>query len=99
MDVVFKNRRLAKAETDEWQKCGVNADPIEPLRRRLHVIRNAPDERTLRNWRSLHFEKLSGDMAGFWSIRIRNGWRLIFQLETTPTKQRQITIHDVVDYH
>jgi proteic killer suppression protein len=99
MDVVFEDRRLALAETENWQKSGVHPELIEPLRTRLHVIRNAPDERTLRNWKSLRFEKLTGDWSGYWSIRIKGGWRLVFRIDTGKAGERRIFIHGVVDYH
>ena len=33
---------------------------INSFRDKMVVLRAAPDERTLRNWKSLHYEKLKG---------------------------------------
>jgi len=68
------------------------------VRRKLTVLRAAPDDRTLRNWKSLHYEKLKGDREGQRSIRINNKYRLVFELDndTTPQKARILAIED---YH
>lgn len=98
MEIIFEDARLRWVETSDWKKSKVPAHLIERLRIRLHTIRMAPDERTLREWKSLHFEKLSGDRDGYWSIRIREQWRLVFQIDKTeqPPKMR---VFSVEDYH
>lgn len=43
---------------------------------------------------SNHLEKLSGDLAGFWSIRVNQQWRLVFRWTT-----QEATEVRLVDYH
>ena len=70
---------------------------INSLRRKLIILEQAPDERTLRNWKSLHYEKLQGDRSNQRSIRLNDQWRLIFELpDQQPTKLLLIAVED---YH
>ena len=39
-------------------------------------------------------ERLSGDLAAFWSIRINDQWRIVFRWENAAAHEVQIT-----DYH
>ena len=43
---------------------------------------------------SNHLEKLSGNLAGYWSIRINKQWRVIFCWEN-----EQAYNVDIIDYH
>ena len=98
MDVVFADNRLALIETDRAGLTRLPVAVIQSARRKLNVIRAAPDERTLRNWKSLHDEKLKGDRAHQRSIRLNNQWRLVFELDDQSSPQRVIVIA-VEDYH
>jgi proteic killer suppression protein len=62
------------------------------------VLEAAPDERTLRNWKSLHYEKLKGDRKGQRSIRLNGQWRLVFILDEA-TLPPTIAVVAVEDYH
>ena len=79
MDVEFRDKTLALIETDRAAETRLPISVINSLRQKLVVIRAAPDERTLRNWKSLHYEKMDGDES---SIRINKKFRLIFTLNT-----------------
>ena len=79
MDVEFRDKTLALVETDRAAETRLPISVINSLRKKLVVIRAAPDERTLRNWKSLHYEKM-GDVER--SIRINDQYRLIFMLDT-----------------
>jgi proteic killer suppression protein len=79
MDVEFRDKTLALVETDRAAETRLPISVINSLRQKLVVIRAAPDERTLRNWKSLHYEKMENDER---SIRINNQYRLIFTLDT-----------------
>jgi len=79
MDVEFRDKTLALIETDRAAETQLPISVINSLRQKLVVIRAAPDERTLRNWKSLHYEKMGGDER---SIRINKQFRLIFTLNT-----------------
>jgi proteic killer suppression protein len=58
MEVEFKDESVGLVETDRAAETKLPAEVINSLRQKLVVIRAAPDERTLRNWKSLHYEKL-----------------------------------------
>jgi proteic killer suppression protein len=77
MDVEFHDKTLALVETDRAAETRLPIAVIKSLRNKLVVIRAAPDDRTLRNWRSLHYEKLEGEER---SIRINDQYRLIFTI-------------------
>lgn len=98
MEVQFCDKNLALVETDHAAETQLPISVINSLRQKLVVIRAAPDERTLRNWKSLHYEKLKGDRSDQRSIRINNQWRLVFTIETE-TKPNKITVFGVEDYH
>jgi proteic killer suppression protein len=59
--------------------------------RSLHNARNIND---LRNPPSNHFEKLSGDREGQYSIRINKQWRICFKWDGRDAHDVEIT-----DYH
>ena len=61
---------------------------------RLDRIRAASDPRDLRALRGNRFEKLRGDRAGRYSIRINDQWRVTFRIEDN--RALDVTIED---YH
>lgn len=99
MDVRYADQRLAAVETERAAiDTKLPISVIQAYRRKLVVIKAAPDERTLRNWKSLHYEKLSGDREGQRSIRINDQWRVVFTIETDCQPNR-ITVLSIEDYH
>jgi proteic killer suppression protein len=98
MDIEFRDSRLSLIETERAMETKLPVSVITSCRQKLVVIRAAPDERTLRNWKSLHYEKLDGDRSGQRSIRLNKQWRLVFTLDTglNPPK---ITVLSIEDYH
>lgn len=48
-------------------------------RRKLRMLNNAQDVIDLRIPPANRLEKLKGDLEGYYSIRINNQWRIIFQ--------------------
>lgn len=97
MEIEFQDARVASVETDRAAESRYPIEVINSLRQKFVVIRAAPDERTLRNWRSLHYEKLErpGDQR---SIRINKQWRLVFTIDTK-SRPNRITVLGVEDYH
>jgi len=98
MRVIFRDARLAAIRTTAAERLGLPMTVVKSCRHKLVVLEAAPDERTLRNWKSLHYEKLSGDREGQRSIRLNNQWRLVFILDgmTTPPT---IEVLSIEDYH
>ena len=63
---------------DEYSR-NIPADLESRLFRKLQMIDDATTDKDLRVPPSNHFEKLSGKLAEFHSIRINKQWRLIFR--------------------
>lgn len=63
-------------------------------RRKLRMINNASNINDLRIPPADHLEKLSGNLVGFYSIRINDQWRIIFQWHSSHANEV-----DIVDYH
>jgi len=98
MDVEFKDRRLRTLMTDEAADTGLPISVIKSARRKIEFLEAAPDERTLRHWKSLHYEKLLGDREGQRSIRLNLKWRIVFEIDTNANPPK-IKIVEIVDYH
>lgn len=98
MEIEFADDLVALIETDEAGQTRFSIAIIKSARRKLAVMRAAEDERTLRNWKSLHYEKLKGDREGQRSVRLNDQYRLIFLLDadTSPPK---IIVLGIEDYH
>lgn len=79
MEIEFNDKTLALVETDRAAETQLPISVIASLRNKLHFLRNAPDERSIRNWKSLHYEKMEGAEK---SIRINDQFRLIFTIDT-----------------
>ena len=98
MDVVFADPALALVETEDAGRTRLPVAVIKSARRKLTVIRAATDDRSLRNWKSLHYEKLKGDRDGLRSVRLNDQFRMVFTLNENVTPQI-VTIIAIEDYH
>jgi proteic killer suppression protein len=58
-----------------------NKDIERTFIKRVIQISSAQNTNDLRAIKSLHFEKLSGDLAGKHSIRVNDGFRIILRIE------------------
>ena len=85
-------------ETEKvWKGERVNNLPIEIQqigRRKLRMINNSQNINDLRIPPSNRLEKLSGKLQNFYSIRINDQWRIIFNWENNLASEVQI-----IDYH
>ena len=61
---------------------------------RLNRIKAAVEQRDLSARQGTRFEKLKGDRAGYYSIRINDQWRITFRIENN--RALDVTIED---YH
>jgi toxin HigB-1 len=98
MRIVFAHDVLALIETDEAGKTELPVAVIKSGRRKLAVLRAAIDDRSLRNWKSLRYEKLKGNREGQRSIRINNQYRMVFSFDEEADPPT-ITILSIEDYH
>ena len=98
MDVRFADPILASIESDEPPLDQYSVPVIKSARRKINFLRGATDERDLRNWKSLHYEKLKGNREGQRSIRLNKKWRLIFSMDENGDHP-VITVLEICDYH
>ena len=98
MNVTFIDKQYNKIETEEANDLKLPLNVIKTIRKKLVILKAAPDERTLRNWKSLHYEKLKGDKKDQKSIKLNDQWRMIFTLNND-TNPPTITVIDIEDYH
>jgi proteic killer suppression protein len=97
MRIVFAHATLALIETDEAGATQLPVPAIKSARRKLTVLRAAIDDRSLRNWKSLRYEKLKGNRERQRSIRINNQYRMVFSLDEEADPPT-ITILSIEDY-
>ena len=85
-------------ETEQiWKGNRVKKMPIEIQkigRRKLRMLNNSQNIADLRIPPSNRLEKLSGNLSDFYSIRINNQWRIIFEWNSGNASDVEI-----VDYH
>lgn len=98
MEIEFADSDLAIIETDDAAKTKLPIAVIKSARCKLTLLQAAPDDRSLRNWKSLHYEKLKGDKEGQRSIRVNDKYRIVFILDSDVEPQKA-TILSVEDYH
>jgi len=98
MEVEFDDERLALIETHRAAETRLPVAVIQSARKKLNVIRAAPDERTLRNWKSLHYEKMIGSQVDAKSIRLNSQWRMVFRIDTN-TVPPTVHVVSIEDYH
>jgi proteic killer suppression protein len=98
MDVAFKDESLERLETDASFSAGFGDAVVKAYRKRMQQIRAATDERTFYAYRSLRFEKLVGDRAGQFSMRLNDQWRLIVELQGEAPR-KTVYVVEIVDYH
>lgn len=98
MVIIFSDPELALIETDQAGLTQLPVGIIKSARRKLAVLRAAIDDRSLRNWKSLNYEKLQGDREGQRSIRLNDQYRIYFMIDER-TKPWTITILTIEDGH
>lgn len=98
MEVGFTDDSLRRLEVDPAFTAGHGHEIVKAFRKRLQMIRAAPDERDFYQLKSLHFEKLKGDRLGQFSMRLNQQWRLILRIERREDGKTVVVI-SITDYH
>ena len=98
MDVLFADRMLQKLETGGDAAAQWSPGIVRAFRKTVHVVRQAVDERDLRNLKSLHFEKLKGKRSHQHSMRLNDQYRLVVELSRERAR-KQVTVISIEDYH
>ena len=96
--IAFADEKLALIETEDAGVTRLPVAVIKSARRKLTLLRAATDDLSLRNWKSLHYEKLKGAREGQRSIRLNDQYRMVFVLDEK-TDPLTITILQIEDYH
>src|SRR5690606_31703062 len=86
MHVVIEDEYLVKLVNGVRQKPKYPNSVEHKFVIRINQIRAAENENYLRGIKSLHFEKLSCDRLGKYSIRVLDGWRIIFRIDKEEIK-------------
>lgn len=98
MKIEFADPSLAVIRTDRAAaELRLPIGVIKSCRDKLIVIEDAPDDRVLRNWKSLKYKKLHGDREGQREIRLNDQYRIVFVLDEaqTPPIFRILEIDDI----
>ncbi len=98
MDVRFADVRLDRLETDLKYDAGFSQAVVTAFRKRLQLIRSAPDERVFYQLKSLNFEKLKGNRSHQHSMRLNDQWRLIIEFERS-AQNKVVVVVSIEDYH
>ena len=94
----FKTRKLLLLYEEGKGAPKYDAGALDAFFEVLSMIDGAPDERTLYELKSLHFEKLKGNRKHERSLRLNKQWRLI--VEVLKDKEGSyLLIKDIEDYH
>lgn len=98
MDVQFKNNELEELEQNPGFDGGYERGVVKAFRKRMQLIRAADDERDFYALKSLHFEKLKGNRAESYSMRLNDQWRLVIKFRSEKSGKVVVVI-DIEDYH
>ena len=93
MIVSFGDKTTQKIWEGEWVK-GFSTGIQETARRKLRMLNNSFDIKDLMIPPSNRLEKLKGNRKDFYSIRVNDQWRLIFNWENGNANNVKL-----IDYH
>jgi proteic killer suppression protein len=79
MIVSFRDEWLHAFFVSDRHSRNIPRDLESRVFRKLQMLDDASTDQDLRVPLSNHFEKLLGNLAGFYSIRVNQQWRLIFR--------------------
>ena len=79
MIIGFRDGWLRTFFVDDIRSRNIPPDLESRLFRKLQMIDDAATDQDLRVPPSNHFEKLSGKLKGYHSIRVNQKWRLVFR--------------------
>lgn len=99
MRVGFEDDDLCRLFRDQsFHMSKLGPDLVKSFRKKVTLLLSARDELELRQWKSLHLEKLNGDRKGQSSIRLNDQWRLILRFDTDD-EGKIVVVVELVDYH
>ena len=81
MKVVYKKKRLALIETNDFHKLKLPATVVDAARDAITAIYAMPDERGLRTQKSLNYKKRHNGKEVKHSIRLNDQYRILFEID------------------
>ena len=94
----FRDKDLLLLYTDEKNAHRYPSGIVEAFFEVMAIIENATSEADIRAFKSLHFEKLTGNREGQVSLRLNKQYRLIVQIEKDE-QGKFLWIIEINDYH
>jgi proteic killer suppression protein len=94
----FKDKDLLLLYTEEKNAHRYPSGVVEAFFDVMAIIESAISEMDIRAFKSLRFEKLTGNRAGQFSLRLNKQYRLIIQIEKDE-QGKLLWIIEIVDYH
>ena len=79
MILSFRDKWLEQFYRNDQRSKHIPSDAEDRLFRKLQLIDDATTDLDLRAPPSNHFERLTGNLRGWHSIRVTGGWRLVFR--------------------
>ena len=98
MQVEYADDNLRRLAIDPEFRGRFPAEVVTAYWKVLNFIKRSTDERDLRAWKSLHFEKLTADLEGLHSLRLNRQWRLIIEI-AGQAPNKTVVVRDVQNYH
>jgi toxin HigB-1 len=105
MIVLFRNQYLEDLQAGRkvMGKPKFSSPVIKRFRRLVETMRFMSSTQGMYELKSLHFEKLKGDLKGYYSVRINDQYRLIMSIEKNEILVEQveeiITIEDLTNHY
>ena len=90
----FRDAWLHAFFVEDTRSRHIPSDLEVRLFRKIQMIDDATTDQDLRVPPSNHFEKLRGNLAGFYSIRVNGQWRLIFRWDGSRGEAEGIYLDD-----
>lgn len=93
MILSWRDDWLCKFFVDDKRSKRIPADISDRLFTKLQMLDDAAADVDLRIPPSNHFEKLSGNLVGFHSIRVNLQWRLVFRWDGSDASEVYLDDH------
>lgn len=75
----FKDKKLRDLYKEEKGAHKYGKDVVDAFFDVMAIIEAAVDERDIRKFKGLHYEKLKGNLAGLYSLKLTGQFRLILE--------------------
>ena len=98
MEIEFADEELERLGADPQGTGGLPPGIAKAFRKRLWLISQATGVSDLYALHGARFEKLKGDRAGQYSMRLNDRWRVILEL-VGPESEETVRVIEIIDYH